>query len=1074
MKSLPLLLLPFGFALAPSAWAQNTIISPVLSPDGTRLAFARQTAKGSRLFVGNWDGKTVSRVRTLAPAPSGDDIQPAWRPDGVMIAFASSRGTSKRYDLFVVRPDGTELKRLTSTPKIDETAPSWSPRRFTVLENAPPRVVVDRKKSAIAPSELQLIQKLAGDAKALEKYSEDAYAPTFGVKATKKYYKLLAGASNGSSDSKIITLRDDGSDRRTLEVGMPGFYSVPRFDSTGNAMAFLRSYSSGDEAHSALYFAAYPLENEGMDDKGNSTGMQLDLKQWRGTLKRLIDTSPNAQVAFSPNGETLAVAADGKVALVARPDTLVSKAAPKNMALPAGTRATGLFFASNGKRVFVPSANGTFASLVNPDSLSDVSNLLAFAETSDEGYGLNAQDRPLLARNSFIVGGQGNKQMFVTYEETDYRDLPVFVTSDSLLHLNHLVFDAMLRETETKNLLPVTIELTKHYLQTSIQQSRSVPATLKADAIANVAYWSVVARLLRGEVSTGLSNPPASTDADDAAKVKANRAKNIAAMNNLTVSLAPLLAAVPPDAKKLADGEIALIKGHKERAASPIFGGALTGVGDRTLPLIDTRIDYSLLSPRGHYTRTEALRRYFLATRFLSGAPFRTIPAHLRRALLLISATDAQSQKQMQTLARVMGQFVGQADDRRFLDFVSIARGIYGPTIPASALSDKAKLTTFGEEVDKLPKPRIAPSGGPAMTLFPAPYTMDSEAMQNLVYDRQAPDVGTEDVPRFFALGLDAMGVLGSNRARNLLDTFTFGGSFFDFGLKESGYENYDKQFKAERAKMDAVPESEWKKSFYAQMLWSLRPLLTNQSNPKYKFTQNGAWTDKQLQSALGAWAELKHDTLPKQPVAIEAGGEGGLTEVLLEEQPQGFVEPSPEVYKRLRELVSAERVALAGAGYLSKESNDRLEAFGTLLDMVMKLEAKQSAGTPFTPGEVEQLRFFGTFLEHITLISTEGQAQTMEDNDMAIIADVATGFSTVAREQRALEEGVGHALPIYVAFERNGRRQMARGATYSYYEFTQPVAERLTDSAWQEMVSGNKATKMPDWTKSFVSRVTQ
>ena len=145
------------------------------------------------------------------------------------------------------------------------------------------------------------------------------------------------------------------------------------------------------------------------------------------------------------------------------------------------------------------------------------------------------------------------------------------MTSDSLLHLNHLVFDSLLRETETKNLLPATVELAAHYLRASIQQSRSAPA-LREDALANVAYWSVVARLLRGEVATGLQDPPSSADADEAAKLKANRAKNIAAMNALTASLGPILSAVPPEAKLLANAEIALIKAHEGREPSPIFG----------------------------------------------------------------------------------------------------------------------------------------------------------------------------------------------------------------------------------------------------------------------------------------------------------------------------------------------------------------------------------------------------------------------------------------------------------------------------------------------------------------------
>ena len=1058
-------LLPCGLAFAQTS---SPISSPALSPDGKRLAFVRHTPRGSRLFVGTWNGKSLVKARAITKSLRGDDIDPSWRSDGKMIAFASNRGAAKRFDLYSIRPDGTGLKRLTNTPNLDETSPQWTPHRFILREGNPEPVVPDRSGASLSTSELKLIQKLAGSADALQKYNNNAPHETFDAKIGARFFKILARQSSGAGDGKLFLMREDGTDRRPLDAGMAGSYGAPRVDPSGRGMAFVRL----EAGLSTLYFSVFPLVSEVIDGKGASKGMAIETTDWRKSIRKMGPVEGQSQIAFSPNGEFLAVVSPDKFSFVPRRDTSVSgKIATTSFNL--ASESNGLFWERDGQGVFLPSKSGKLLRVANAEPLADVSNLLAFSETANVGDGLVASDRPLLGRNSFVVGGEGRRQMFALYEETDYNNLPVFVSSDSLLHLNHLVFDSLLRETETKNLLPTTIDLTRHYLQASIAQSRTAP-NLRQDALANAAYWAVVARLLRGEVSTGLQDAPAGADADDVAKMKSNRAKNIAAMNALTASLVPVLAALPPEAKQLADAEISLIKKHEGRVSSPIFGGALTGVGRPKEPLIDTRIDYSQFSPRGHYTRTEALRRFFLASRYLAGAPFRSTPAHLRRALLMANATDGTAQTKLQTSSRVMAQFVGQSDDRRFLDFLSIARGIYGADVPLSSIGDADKLTMFGNEVDKLPGPKIAPSGGPAMTLFPSPYTLDAEAMQNLVYDRHAPDVGTELEPRYFALGLDVMGVLGSNRARNLLDTFTFGGTFFDFGVKESGYQNYARQFKIERAKLDALPESSWKKSFYAQTLWSLKPLLSNQSNPRYKFTQNTSWADKQLQAGLGAWAELKHDTLPKQPVAIEAGGEGGMSEVMLEDQPQGVVEPSPELFARLRELVSSERVALAGAGYLSTESDERLGAFGALLDMVTRLEKKQRAGTPFTRGEVEQLRFFGTFLEHITLISTEGQAQTMEDNDMAIIADVSSALSTKSNELRALEEGVGHALPIYVAFERDGRRQLARGAAYSYYEFTQPAAQRLTDKAWQDLLSTPGAPKMPDWTKSFVSRVGQ
>lgn len=1068
MKSLPFLALalsPCGLALAQSAPLQ----SPALSPDGKRVVFARQTARGSRIYLANWDGKAVSGARVLG-ASDGNDIQPAWRPDGKRIAFASNRGAAKRFDLFSIAPDGSGLKRLTNTPQLDETQPQFSARQFTIRRGSADALVPDRSRASLTTSELKLIQKLTGRADALEKYTNDSYRPTFDANVGARFYKIVARQSAKTGDGKLFILREDGNDRHVLEIGMAGDVDMPRVAPDGGGLIWTRT--SGGK--SALYFSAFPIVSEVFDDKGNSKGLSVDAATWRKSFQKIGEIAAKSQIAFSPNGEQIAVASGTTVKFLKRPDTKISDAQlGRALAISdANLSGTGLFWARDGRNLYLPTNGGTLFRATNPDALADVHNLLAFSDSPDDyGDGLTAAERPFLASNGFVVGGTGSTQMFARYEQTDYRDLPVFVTSDVLLHLNHLIFDSLLRETETKNLLPATLDLTRHYLQLSIRQSR-IKNDLQSDALANAAYWAVVARLLRGEVSTGLSNAPAGTSAEDAAQMNANRAKNVAAMNAQTAVLAPLLAALPSDAKKLADAEIALIKKHEGRASSPIFGGALTGVGVADEPLNDTRIDYSQFAPRSHYTRTEALRRYFLAQRWLAGAPFRATPAHLRRALLLASQTDGAAQQRLQTATDVMAQFVGQSDDRRFLDVAAIARRVYGAQIPLSEIGDKAKMATFQSEVDKLPLPVIAPSGGPAMTIFPSPYTLDAEAMQNLVYDRKAPDVGTEDQPRYFALGLDAMGVLGSDRARSLLDTFTFGGSFFDFGLKESGYANYDTQFKIERAKLDVLPVSEWKKSFYAQTLWSLKPLLSPQSNPRYKFTQNVAWQDKQLHAALGAWAELKHDTLPKQPVAIEAGGEGGLTEVVLREQPQGVIEPSPALFGRLRELVSAERAALAKANYLSKESDERLGAFGALLDMVIRLEAKQRAGTLFTRGETEQLRFFGTFIEHITLISLEGQAQTMEDSDMALVADVSSALSTRSGELRVLEEGVGHALPIYVAFERDGRRQLACGATYSYYEFTQPASERLSDAAWQALIRTPNAPPMPEWTKSFVSRV--
>ena len=84
--------------------------SPSWSPDGKRLVSAATPRPGvpNRLYVMGSDGSKPQRITR----PGREAQYAAWSPDGRRIAFTYV--VDGGFDLFTVRPDGTDLRRLTS------------------------------------------------------------------------------------------------------------------------------------------------------------------------------------------------------------------------------------------------------------------------------------------------------------------------------------------------------------------------------------------------------------------------------------------------------------------------------------------------------------------------------------------------------------------------------------------------------------------------------------------------------------------------------------------------------------------------------------------------------------------------------------------------------------------------------------------------------------------------------------------------------------------------------------------------------------------------------------------------
>ena len=107
--------------LSKETWVVN---DPTWSPDGSRIAFAGSPGGPFGIYVLD----IATGDATLVPGTDEISVgNPTWSPDGFRIAFEARDGTQPdQWDIYSVRPDGSELTNLTRTPNYSETMPTWS------------------------------------------------------------------------------------------------------------------------------------------------------------------------------------------------------------------------------------------------------------------------------------------------------------------------------------------------------------------------------------------------------------------------------------------------------------------------------------------------------------------------------------------------------------------------------------------------------------------------------------------------------------------------------------------------------------------------------------------------------------------------------------------------------------------------------------------------------------------------------------------------------------------------------------------------------------------------------------
>jgi TolB protein len=92
---------------------------PSWSPDGKKIVYRASSDSIKGLFIVDINTRKVKPLTI-----NSQDNFPAWSPNGNVIAFTSKRDGD--YEIYSIKPDGTDLRRLTNSPGNDAHC-TWSP-----------------------------------------------------------------------------------------------------------------------------------------------------------------------------------------------------------------------------------------------------------------------------------------------------------------------------------------------------------------------------------------------------------------------------------------------------------------------------------------------------------------------------------------------------------------------------------------------------------------------------------------------------------------------------------------------------------------------------------------------------------------------------------------------------------------------------------------------------------------------------------------------------------------------------------------------------------------------------------
>ncbi len=651
---------------------------------------------------------------------------------------------------------------------------------------------------------------------------------------------------------------------------------------------------------------------------------------------------------------------------------------------------------------------------------------------------LTNNEKSLLYKNGFVVTERLQENSFgAQFEKIYHDDLPVFVSSDAILHAVHASYDKILKNTELNVLIDKVNDLVTNLKNnfSTLESNYSSEPQLKIMLKDLDVYLTVAKQLLVNSAS-----PYYSEDAD-------------------------------------------------------IVNGLITDIESQTFITrtlfseSDRKIDFSQFKPRGHYTDKNypqlanyfktmmwfgKIELYLIAPESYDPVPLVDVQRQIIISKLFSELVDISNQRQnFDEIEAIIKTFVGDQDNVTLPNLEEVLQE--SNITDASILLDTNNVKLFQEVLktksysgqkilsqilihDPFSPDKVEPAS--AFMPFGQRFVIDSYITGSVVYDKIA-------TKRMLPSTLDILFALGNDAAAQLLKD-------------ELETYKYSSNLSALRYLIDSYDSDFWDNSIYNLWLNSIRSLNPPKDRSSLPtFMQTAAWWQQKMNSQLSSWTELRHDNLLYAKQSYTAG--------ITCSYPQSYVEPVPKFFASIKSLAENTMTKLNSLSTFDESTKLSFTNYFTNLanvsDTLSIIAQKELDMILLNQNEKDFLkRMLYNNPDHIcgapdhigwypTLYYEDLEQSELHKTDY-LVADYHTAPTDAGGTYVGWVKHAGTGpidLAILIAKIPGNKETVFVGPVASYYEYTSSNFLRLTDEEWKESYLLNEGAR-PNWVNIYLA----